>query len=465
VTLGDRRAAGRGPVRCGAHLVANGPPFADAWHRWRWVGGSGQGSKMSGPRWRWPLIVRAVLVIAVAVGLSGSPANAPPAAAATPCRAGYVALTFDDGPDAATTGAILDVLERRQVRATFFVVGQRVDAQPRLVARAAREGHTVANHTYGHERLTALGDAAIVRTVDRTDGAIRRAGATPLRLVRPPYGAWDTRVRRVLSDAGYTPILWTLDSDDWRASASRIRSNVRAGLRDGAVILLHDGVRNSTETLSALPGIIDDATSRGLCFATLDAAGRLVRTPFDWRAAGWPYRDVPVNSTHAASITRLRDAGVTVGCEEDRYCPDAPVTRAQMASFLQRALGLPAGPTDGYRDVGTGSPHAAAIGALAAAGITLGCSLDGRSYCPNESVRRDQMASFLQRALALPPGRTDRFRDVDPRSTHAAAIGAVDAAGITRGCDASGLRYCPTARVSRAQMASFVARTMDARAR
>jgi peptidoglycan/xylan/chitin deacetylase (PgdA/CDA1 family) len=415
------------------------------------VSGSTRGP---GARLRWAAAVLVVTVGATVVTPAG-------AEAATPCRAGYVALTFDDGPSAATTGAILDVLERRRVPATFFVVGQQVDARPKLVARAAREGHAVANHTYGHERLTALGDAAIVRTVDRTDRAIRNAGVTPLALVRPPYGAWDSRVRRVLSNAGYTPIRWTLDSDDWRASATRIRSNVRAGLRDGAVILLHDGVRNSTATLSALPGIIDDATSLGLCFATLDAAGRLVRVPFDWRAAGWPYRDVPVGSTHAAAITRLRDAGVTVGCDADRYCPDRPVTRAQMASFLQRALAVPPGPTDQFQDVGANSPHAAAIGALHSAGITLGCTPDGRSYCPNETVRRDQMASFLGRALGLPPGREDRFSDVVPGSTHAAAIGAVHAAGITRGCDPTGTRYCPSVAVSRAQMASFVARAMD----
>jgi peptidoglycan/xylan/chitin deacetylase (PgdA/CDA1 family) len=405
--------------------------------------------------------IRAALTVALTAGLVALPAGAPSADAATSCRAGYVALTFDDGPSATTTAAILDVLQRRQAVATFFVVGQQVDARPHLVARAAREDHAVANHTYGHERLTTLGDAAILRTVDRTDSAIRRAGATPLRLVRPPYGAWDARVRRVLSDAGYTSILWTLDSDDWRASASRIRSNVRAGLRDGAVILLHDGVRNSTATLAALPGIIDDVDARGLCFATLDASGRLVRAPFDWRAAGWPYRDVPVASTHAAAITQLRDTQVALGCGDDRYCPAALVTRAQMASFLQRALDLPPGPTDGFRDVAPSSPHAAAIGALHQAGITRGCSDDGRSYCPNETVRRDQMASFLQRALELPPGRQDRFVDVVSGSTHAAAIGAVDAAGITRGCDAEGERYCPATQVNRAQMASFVSRTMD----
>jgi peptidoglycan LD-endopeptidase LytH len=177
--------------------------------------------------------------------------------------------------------------------------------------------------------------------------------------------------------------------------------------------------------------------------------------------AGEVFHDVPPTSTHGAAIERLHALGVARGCGVYRYCPDQDVTRAQMASFLQRALGLPAGRVDRYRDVSSGSVHAPAIGALAEAGITLGCTADGRSYCPDDPIRRDQMASFLRRAFELPAGRTDGFRDVDPRSTHAAAIGAVDAAGITRGCDTVGPRYCPSASVSRAQMASFLTRALD----
>jgi peptidoglycan/xylan/chitin deacetylase (PgdA/CDA1 family) len=419
---------------------------------------------MSGARWwRRALHLRAALVVAVTAGLVALPGGAPVADAATDCRSGYLALTFDDGPGRHTS-AVLDLLVRRGVTATFFVVGRQVDTRPQLVVRAVREGHAIANHTYAHERLTTLSSSQIVTTVDRAERAIVRAGAPSLRLVRPPYGATDNRVRTALSGAGYRSILWTVDPQDWRNGSSHVRSFVTSRLRDGAVILLHDGSSNAPAMLDALPGIIDEAHRRGFCFAPLDGRGQLVRAPFDWRAAGWPFSDVPIDSTHAAAITRLRDTQVTLGCGDDRYCPAALVTRAQMASFLQRALGLPKGPTDGFRDVAASSPHAAAIGALHQAGITLGCSDDGRSYCPNETVRRDQMASFLQRALALPPGREDRFVDVVPGSTHAAAIGAVDAAGITRGCDAEGRRYCPATRVNRAQMASFLVRAVDHRA-
>jgi hypothetical protein len=176
-----------------------------------------------------------------------------------------------------------------------------------------------------------------------------------------------------------------------------------------------------------------------------------------------PFVDVAGDAVHATAIGRLKDLGVVKGCGNGRYCPAAGVTRAQMASFLQRAFQLPPGPTDGFRDVQPSSTHAAAIGAVRAAGITLGCSDDGRSYCPNEVVRRDQMASFLQRALELPPGRTDRFRDVPPSSTHAAAIGAVHEAGITLGCSTDGRSYCPSSRVQRDQMASFLVRALDHR--
>jgi hypothetical protein len=175
-----------------------------------------------------------------------------------------------------------------------------------------------------------------------------------------------------------------------------------------------------------------------------------------------PFLDVPADSTHAQPIGRLKDLDVVKGCGNGRYCPADAVTRAQMASFLQRALRLPAGPTDQFRDVHPASPHAAAIGAMHEAGITFGCG-DGRDYCPTETVRRDQMASFLQRAFGLPPGPVDGFRDVPPTSTHAAAVGAVQRAEITVGCTADGTAFCPSRSVRRDQMASFVVRALDYR--
>ncbi len=108
------------------------------------------------------------------------------------------------------------------------------------------------------------------------------------------------------------------------------------------------------------------------------------------------------------------------------------------------------------------SVHAAAIDALSAAGITGGCSTEPLRYCPTREVTRAQMASFLNRALNLAaPDEPARFADVDPDSVHAAAIDALSAAGITGGCSTEPLRYCPTREVTRAQMASFLNRALN----
>lgn len=163
-------------------------------------------------------------------------------------------------------------------------------------------------------------------------------------------------------------------------------------------------------------------------------------------------------SVHEASIAAIAEAGITAGCNStgDEYCPEDPVTRAQMATFLMRALDLPPAGTDYFED-DTGSIHQGAINALAAAGMTNGCG--GTNYCPDDPVSRAQMATFLARALDLSPVGTDQFDD-DDGSTHEAAINALAVAGVTSGCDAETRSYCPAAVVNRAQMASFIARAL-----
>ncbi|MEX2618791.1 MAG: S-layer homology domain-containing protein, partial [Egibacteraceae bacterium] len=138
------------------------------------------------------------------------------------------------------------------------------------------------------------------------------------------------------------------------------------------------------------------------------------------------------------------------------------ITRAQMAALLTRARNLPTTSRSHFTDV-AGSPHAAAINALAAAGITGGCGND--RFCPNHPVSRGQMATFLQRAWSLPDPPSgllsrpsDTFTDI-ATSQHRTAINAIAQADITRGC--SNNRYCPNQGVTRAEMASFLARTMN----
>jgi hypothetical protein len=153
-----------------------------------------------------------------------------------------------------------------------------------------------------------------------------------------------------------------------------------------------------------------------------------------------------------ADIEWLAAEGITLGCAIDLFCPKAPVTRGQMASFLVRSLDLPAATTDAFTD-DAASPHQADINSLAEAGITTGCGPG--LFCPDESVTRQQMASFLTRALDLPVSPTDFFTD-DTGSIHESDINSLASDGITLGC-APGL-FCPTAEVLREQMAAFLHR-------
>ena len=159
-------------------------------------------------------------------------------------------------------------------------------------------------------------------------------------------------------------------------------------------------------------------------------------------------------------ILWLAESGITRGCAAYDYCPSNPVTRAQMASFIARALDLEA-PRQraGFDDVDPSSTHAANIEALYAAQITTGCTRDPLAFCPSNPVTRAQMASFLARALNLDtPGQQAGFTDVDPTSTHAANIEALYAAQITTGCTRDPLAFCPNDAVTRAQMAAFLYR-------
>lgn len=223
------------------------------------------------------LTCTAILVPQAAVG--GDHAAAAGHRATETCARGLVALTFDDGPQRGVTPALLDVLAARHVPATFFVVGSRVAALPKITRRTSRLGFTVGNHTYRHQDLTKLPEDAIARTLRRTRRAILDAGAQPSRLMRPPYGNLDGRVRGVVRDLGLVPVLWTVDPRDWAGgTGEQIAERVLAALEPGPdnVVLLHDGVRNSPSTLAAVPRIVHRARRTGYCLARLGPRGHPV---------------------------------------------------------------------------------------------------------------------------------------------------------------------------------------------
>ena len=166
------------------------------------------------------------------------------------------------------------------------------------------------------------------------------------------------------------------------------------------------------------------------------------------------------SSIFANDIAWLAQNGSILGCSANSYCPDRPVTRGEMATLMATALDLPATSTDFFSD-DDGSPHEANINRVAAARITVGCNPPANTYfCEQETLTRQQMASFFVRALQLPTDVPDRFGD-DTNSVHEANINALGASGITRGCNPpSNDKFCPQAKLTRGQVAAFLARAL-----
>ncbi|MEA2022743.1 MAG: L,D-transpeptidase family protein [Actinomycetota bacterium] len=159
-------------------------------------------------------------------------------------------------------------------------------------------------------------------------------------------------------------------------------------------------------------------------------------------------------------IEAIAAAGITRGCNppvNNEFCPERILTRAEMASIFVRALRLPAGTPGQFADT-TDSVHEADIDALATAGITKGCNPPANDrFCPDRRVSREEMAAFVVRAFDLPAASSDHFSD-DDGSIFENDINAIGAAGITKGCRTGA--YCPTAGLTRSQMAVFMGRAL-----
>ncbi len=186
-----------------------------------------------------------------------------------------VALTFDDGPDPRFTSAVLDLLAAHGARATFFVVGVGVTAHPELVRRTVAEGHEVANHTLGHERLDHLDGPGVRAQLEGGAGAISAlglgSGARP-RLVRVPYGFEGAASRAELQAGGWEVARWRgclerhLRHEDPQIAASRLAGRARPG----DVLLAHDGGGpDRGPTLAALPALLGGLTARGLVVTSI----------------------------------------------------------------------------------------------------------------------------------------------------------------------------------------------------
>ncbi|HEX8806491.1 MAG TPA: polysaccharide deacetylase family protein [Candidatus Aquilonibacter sp.] len=156
-----------------------------------------------------------------------------------------VALTFDDGPNPPYTTAILDVLEREHVHATFFLVGRAVAAYSSVVRREVRDGDAIGNHTWSHGHMILMDAAQVRASLAKTDDAIYRAAGVHTKIMRPPFGARDWLVLDQVRKLGYTPVMWSVPlAKDWEEPpAQTIADRIVPYVHDGSIIVLHDGNR------------------------------------------------------------------------------------------------------------------------------------------------------------------------------------------------------------------------------
>jgi peptidoglycan/xylan/chitin deacetylase (PgdA/CDA1 family) len=226
------------------------------------------------------MVVSAVIgtVVLAAARMPSTPPPSPPAAAAAAAPAPtqvalpakYVVLTFDDGPDPTYTPHILDVLAKYDAKATFFEVGQKVAKHPALTKRIHDAGHSVQNHTWTHADLRTLSARSFNQQLQSTDRSISAQTGVLPRCLRPPYGAMNRVATTRAKALGKDLVVWDVDSRDWtKPGTAAIVKRVLAGVHNGSVILMHDGGGNRSQTVAALPRILETLKARGYGFRTV----------------------------------------------------------------------------------------------------------------------------------------------------------------------------------------------------
>ena len=177
----------------------------------------------------------------------------------------FVALTFDDGPNADTTPVLLDGLSRRGIHATFFVIGEKVEGNEDLLLRMEREGHQIGLHTFHHRSLAGVNGADFYAEVDELRRTLSDLLGREDFMLRPPYGAITPSN---LARAGAPIILWGVDPEDWRdRDSDRQTAAILNTVRDGSIILLHDIYEASVETALR---VADELMAKGYKFVTVE---------------------------------------------------------------------------------------------------------------------------------------------------------------------------------------------------
>lgn len=176
-----------------------------------------------------------------------------------------IAITFDDGPSLKSTPVLLDGLKKRNVKASFFMIGELIEQYPDIVRRVKEEGHIIGNHTYHHVDITKVSDAKAREEIERTREIVQKTVGQDTEYVRPPFGVWQKKLEEEID---VFPVMWSVDPLDWTTeNVDEIVNRVVTKVKENDIILLHDCYRSSVE---AALRIIDILQKEGYEFVTVD---------------------------------------------------------------------------------------------------------------------------------------------------------------------------------------------------
>jgi peptidoglycan/xylan/chitin deacetylase (PgdA/CDA1 family) len=238
--------------------VADKPAFSktkELWNGYRWQSLMGHMSHTIALERLGPLLVQRILWRVIT-------------------RERVVALSFDDGPHPEFTPAIIDILERHNIPATFFLVGRHVRQHPELARRLAGGPHEAANHTYSHRILPMLSDPSILQEIRQTDQLIREVTNRAPRLLRPPMGMFSRRVMDLIEGSGYRTVIGDVyPRDPNMPGRERILRRVVQRVRPGSIIILHDGGNtrrvDRSQTVWAVERIVENLKAQHYRFVTI----------------------------------------------------------------------------------------------------------------------------------------------------------------------------------------------------
>ncbi|BAZ15510.1 polysaccharide deacetylase [Calothrix sp. NIES-4071] len=180
-----------------------------------------------------------------------------------------IALTFDDGPWPQSTPAVLEILKKNNIKATFFIVGQMLKEHPDMGKRIVAEGHVIANHTW-HHWYHYMNPQAAAFEIDNTSNLIYQVTGVRTSLFRPPGGIKTNGPYAYAKNQKYATIMWSADSVDYsRPGVPRLISNIMREAKPGGIVLMHDGGGNRSNTVAALPQVIDIFRKKGYRFVTV----------------------------------------------------------------------------------------------------------------------------------------------------------------------------------------------------